>query len=378
MALMNRSLNDPQGGFDGQGEGGTSDWTSLDVARLEFHVEKPASLASVSTTNIVDFPSNGQPSDLLDQLCANLEIRTDTAKLGVRFNDDKKSAAPYPLNVDTFNGVFARAAEIRARPRRQRPVFVEVVNLTPTVQPEPVKTKGKGNTKPTDGTISNTERGLREKLSCRCQGKHTFCFVGPGGRHIQLTDEQVGLWARLITNNSANENELPNILSFDNTSIDASRDRPIRANKSSSGSSNLPPIHIHLGNKRRRDDDDPLSSIENTPEKPSRRRRLNDDNDDLIPTPLGGILADLDKRYPDLGGLSKHWPALKEEGIAYLDAAAKFNKEYFIDKIGMKPGMAVIFYDHIQKEYTSWKKGKGKAVLLLPDFSGVGGHDVSA
>lgn len=380
VALFQQFSNDPASGFEHTQHAPPPQGSLVNtvaqaaeaeavIRNVDFRFRAAASLTSLPTTKSILLPSDTPPNDAFDRICSNLDVRTEKANLGCRFNDDKKTDPPQQLNIDTLPAIFQRAVDLLTNKRRKKEVFISVENLDPSlIQPEAPKRKNVAP-KSTEKTSGTTEEELRNHLRCSAcksdDSKPRLCHVGEGGRHIEVTNEKVGLWARLIANGRATMDVLPNSLAFDKTAVDSARPQTVRSNRYSSSSAPSPTIHnhIHVESSKRQRSADPSSSVENTPTKPKRQRSAYYNND-IDPIPLSGLLAALDSKYPAMGLVSKYEIALASEGIAYLDTAVHFDKEFYVKNIGMSRGMASTFCVEAGKEYRrvlcEQKKGKGK------------------
>lgn len=369
VALLQRSFDDPASGFEHTDHTPPAPKSPVTTAAkaaeavIQFRMIVPASQNSLASTKTVPLPADLEPNDAFDRICANLGIRTEQGKLGCRFNDDNKTDPAQELSVATLPAIFRRAVTLVSNKRRRKEVFITVVNLDPTATQSEVPKRKPAEPKSTEKTSGTTEEELRHSLRCSdCKtdnGKVRLCHVGEGGRHVEVTPENVGLWARLIANGRATKDVLPNALTFDKAAVDAARPQSIRSNRYSSSSA--PPTihnHIHVDSKRKRSDD-PLSSLENTPTKPKQRRLVHHDSD-IDPVPLSGLFASLDAKYPAMGLVSKYEIPLANEGIAYLDTAVRFDEEFYVMNVGMSRGMASTFCAQAGKEYQRVLRGQGK------------------
>ncbi|KAL0563465.1 hypothetical protein V5O48_018602 [Marasmius crinis-equi] len=248
--------------------------------------------------------------------------------------------------------------------QRQKDVYLDITDRYP--ESEAARNKETGKKKKDTPSASETGcdqefRRAKGKLFCQEHSKAglraedpgaVFFYIKRHGEHKSIMLPLVALWARLTHENKAPDNDYintPEELSFDqlNSNAQSSFAPPASRNRRQNSE-----VHIHIdegfirelrGNagreskKRKRaasvgpDSDDEVIVVEEGKENPSPRRASFEDMH------IDKILEHVDKKYPALN-YHQYRPKFVAEGILYGVSIYSFERQFFVDDIGMPRG----------------------------------------
>ncbi|KAF8987202.1 hypothetical protein BDQ17DRAFT_1218387, partial [Cyathus striatus] len=313
--------------------------------RLNVHIQVPSTRKNdPSVTTIVPFKIDKITSEeFLQAVCDVLRTTRTTAKLGWKSCDDK-DRAPYnrlETTDDVQQAFETHRAKLDSR-RRMKEVYMRVVNLNPkateSTKPDP---------KPSESAVkSSVLEWVKGHFRCRtCPGAVRYCFVrqdqGFEGKHEALTEGELVLWAREITNGNADPDlkQPPNINGLDHLLSSKS----VRQDPVSKSSKNMSPeIHVHIDSSILSPQQGNTDSLDGSLSRQNmgKRGRTNDYSDDsgsdseLDAIPIDSLIDFLHKRVPDFD-FPKYRTALKENSIFYVHSALDFEKTFYIGDVHM-------------------------------------------
>ncbi|KAJ7888721.1 hypothetical protein B0H13DRAFT_1627029 [Mycena leptocephala] len=363
VAHMQHTLN--HGIFNGQ-DGDTN--PALPHGKLEVHVPAPAEPESATTQATIAPPirlgfsiNDILPGDFLSRICANMDLTPANAQLGWKSSADAKRALPHPLRTDEdVKTAFGHFRPILSSTRRTKKVWMEIINLTkPAEKPAPAP-------KVTETAYRDELNIVKTALTCeKHRGNNRWCFVRrddeKGPLCVPLGLEEITLWARKLER-VLDDTCLtpPDVLHVDDLEkVAAQREERSKARKGRSATA--PEIHVHIPPMQPMQPLPAFADVANTSHRLGKRGRdeLSDDDEsddeDLQAASITEVLSMLDNKMPALN-YPQYEAALRQQGIAYANAVDGFEREFFVDEIGMARGAVKEFVRLANKV----AKGKGK------------------
>ncbi|KAJ7264707.1 hypothetical protein C8J57DRAFT_1331706 [Mycena rebaudengoi] len=377
VANMNRALDsgyfDPAQGWYGpygqqpefaqnHSQGRAQPHVPTGVLNLDVHIpcrsSDRASKNDLIVTKILTFDINGTiPTDFLDRVCATMGKTRDVAELGWKTCDAKKRDAPNMLrDADDVKTAWKAHEGLLKSTRRLRPVYMEIFDMAKAPSEEPTKALPKTY----ETAYSDELKIVKEKLQCAThKGPNRWCYISPvdgdGGKHIELGFEEISLWARLMHNDPQVDKNCavpPNTLNLDRL-LARTQDR--RQRKEKANPTTEVHVHQHYGGQE-------ASAKRGHDEVAGNHDSDSDSDDEPSAIPIRTVLADLDKKMPDLEIL-QYEDALRGKKIVYAQTVADFERDYYVKTIGMADGAVGSFLKHARKLVGKQRKDRKRAKL---------------
>ncbi|KAF7968605.1 hypothetical protein HWV62_30021 [Athelia sp. TMB] len=234
--------------------------------------------------------------------CARMDLDPDDAELGWKFEGQPRGELCNELSIaEDLDNLFTKAIN-KEKQKVTREVEVNIHNFkAPALAPTAQKLKE-----------------LKEHLSCQ-KHNHRFCYVSPlTSKHVQMGDNDLGLWARKMMLGEATKETPPNCLSFDHCPTKKARTNTkagrahIEINNYMPGASN--PL-TDLRGQRLANTSMSLTPLGPQPVKVA----VNSDDDDLVVFPeINQALEELNRVAPKDNWLT-YKVRLCQYGVNYVD-----------------------------------------------------------
>ncbi|KAJ7939021.1 hypothetical protein B0H13DRAFT_1851190 [Mycena leptocephala] len=329
------------------------------AARLNLDVHIPCLVPGKSdiVTKILTFDIKGTiPNDFLDRVCATVGKTRDAAELGWKSCDAKKKEAPKALrDVNDVTHAWNAHERLLKSTRRTKPVYMEIVDMAPAEEAAPIKSAPKTY----ETAYSDELKIVKDKLKCAThRGPNRWCYVSPvagdGGRHIELGFEEISLWAKMMHDDPEVDKDCalpPNVLHLDRLreKTEARRQRKQKTSPTTE-------VHVHYGNEQA----EAQGGRKRGHEEVAGHNVSDSDDDEQSSIPIRQILTELHEKMPDLDIL-QYEDALRAKKIVYAQTVADFDRDYFINSIGMADGVVGPFMRHAKRSLKKDKKDKKRA-----------------
>ncbi|RPD55765.1 hypothetical protein L226DRAFT_576331 [Lentinus tigrinus ALCF2SS1-7] len=330
---------------------------AAEVPRLDFSIPLNTTVIGARPSKTILRLSCDIPfADFWDRVCARMGVDPASAELGYKLSNAQAGDDPRVLAseddfhhaVDDCQGAVCRA--------RTRTVEVVIHNLKPPSQaPSSGATGKKRKQDAIDADdvqdIVKYKEGLRalsKHLMCARHTRH--CYISPiDGSHVKIDNDTLTFWAKKISLSEATLTRPPNLLQFDHAAK--------RRRTASSGTSQGTNIHLVLSDRvalGNRDGQHHANS-----DSPPPADTDSDDSDVLVAYPdILVALRELHEVMP-IANLLQFEPALRAQGIHYVDGAEHVSKEFLAQEVGMPPGVIPAFTAHVTRLAKRARKGKG-------------------
>ncbi|KAJ6592746.1 hypothetical protein B0H19DRAFT_920953, partial [Mycena capillaripes] len=290
------------------------------------------------------------PDDFLDRVCATMGQARDIAQLGWKTCDAKKRDAPNALrDADDVKKAWKAHEGLLRSTRRTRAVYMEIIDMIKPAE-EPAKAAAP---KTYETAYSDELKLVKDKLKCAThKGPNRWCYVSPvAGDHIELGFEEISLWAKLMHDDPEVDCECalpPNTLNLDRLR-EKTRSRRMRKERPTPATEVH--VHQHYDNDR-------------VPAKRGHGKVAadsdSDSKDEPSSIPIRQVLADLHEKMPDLE-IIQYEDVLRSKKIVYAQTVVDFDREYYVNTIGMADGVVGPFLRHARKLVQKERKIRKRA-----------------
>ncbi|KAG7096077.1 hypothetical protein E1B28_006758 [Marasmius oreades] len=330
---------------------------------INFHipVRKEGDLERIANR---EFNAENVPEDFLTTTAEILGIKEDNEHdLAWKDSDEKVKAPWHDLHsVDDVEQAFGKCRKMLSSTKHQKPVYLTVKDRKADHLPMKDGKKGKKDT-PTAESETGCDKEFRAakiKLFCHAHSKPglhpddpgaVYCHIKKNGQHSSLPLSVVSLWARLAHDGKAPDSDYinpPEGTAFDdvNSSAQSNLYSSTRSHRQNSA------VHIHF-------DDGFMKEIRGDGLSSSRKRKcvpsvgsddvaVEGEKENLQAQPsesrskfesmhIDQILDVVDRKYLDLN-YHQYRQKLVDEGILYGISIYTFERDFFVQEIGMLRG----------------------------------------